>query len=107
GLPAAAPLGADNLVDLYLLRAKAFAEGARLGAALFTQVALGPAIVELVVGRIANRARRRGMADQRNIAVGAQRGPCGSTVVGGIGRAACQHERDEKRDLNRVDHAAF
>ena len=39
-LPAAAPLGADNLADLDPLRVKAFAEGARLRAALFTQVAL-------------------------------------------------------------------
>ena len=39
--------------------------------------------------------------------VGAQRGPCGSAVIGAIGRAACQHERDEKRELDRVDHAAF
>jgi hypothetical protein len=47
------------------------------------------------------------MADQRNMPVGAQGGPCGGAVVGGIGCAACQHERDEKRDLDRVDHAAF
>jgi hypothetical protein len=50
-----APLGADNLADLYPLRAKAFAERARVRAALFTQVALGRAIVELVVGRVARR----------------------------------------------------
>jgi hypothetical protein len=37
-----APLGADNLADLDPLRAKAFAEGARLRAALFTR-RLGPA----------------------------------------------------------------
>ena len=66
-----------------------------------------PAVIELVVGRIADRARRRGMADQRNMPVGAQGGPCGGAVVGGIGCAACHHERDEKRDLDRVDHAAF
>ena len=51
------PLGADNLADLYPLRAKSFAEGARLLAALFAQVALGRAIIELVVGRIAGLAR--------------------------------------------------
>ena len=29
-------------------------------------------------------------------------------VVGGIGRAACcQQKRNKKRDLDRVDHAAF
>ena len=82
------------------------AEGARLLAALFAQVALGRAIIELVVGRIAGLARRRGVPDQRNIAVGAQRVPSGSTVVGGIARAAW-HERDEKRKPDRVDHAAL
>ena len=84
GLPAAAPLGADDLADLDLLHAETYAEGMRLRAALFTQVALGRAVIELVVDRIADRGR--GMADQRNMPVAAQRGPCGGSVVVGIGR---------------------
>jgi len=34
-------------------------------------------------------------------------GPCGRSVVGGISRAADQHARDEKRELDGVDHAAI
>ena len=107
GLPAPAPLGADDLADLDLLRAEALAESPRLRAALLTQVALGRAVIELVVGRITGRAWCRSMADQCNMPVAAQRGPCGRHVVGGIGRAACQQKRNKKRDLDRVDHAAF
>ena len=107
GLPAPAPLGADDLADLDLLRAEALAECPRLRAALLTQVALGRAVIELVVGRITGRAWCRSMADQCNMPVAAQRGPCGRHVVGGIGRAACQQKRNKKRDLDRVDHAAF
>src|SRR5262249_56644355 len=106
-MPAAAPLGADNLADLYPLRAKAFAEGARLRAALFTQVTLGRAIIELVVSWIADLARRRGMADQRNVAVSAQCNPRGGAVVGCIGRAACQHKCDEKRELDPMGHGGI
>src|SRR5262249_41656502 len=94
GLPAAAPLGTDDPADLDLLHAEALPESPRLRAALFTQVTLGRAVIELVVQRIADRARSRGVADQRNITVAAQRGPCGGSVVVGIGRAAYQHERD-------------
>jgi hypothetical protein len=65
------------------------------------------AVIELVVGRIAGRAWRRSMADQCDMPVAAQRGPCGRHIVGGIRRAACQQKRNEKRDLDRVDHAAF
>src|SRR5262245_65662324 len=83
---AAAPLGADDLANLDLLHAETCAESLRLCAALFAQIALGRAVIELVVSRIAGRARSLGMADQRNMPVAAQRGPCKRSVVGGIGR---------------------
>jgi hypothetical protein len=47
------------------------------------------------------------MADQRNMPVAAQRGPCGGSIVGGIGPAAYQNERDDKRELDSVGHAAI
>src|SRR5215471_3842552 len=105
-LLATAPLGADDLADLDLLHTETRAESLRLGAALFAQVALGRAVIELVVSRIAGRAGSLGMADQRNMPVAAQRGPCKCSIVGGIGRASCQHRRNEKRELDCVGHAA-
>jgi hypothetical protein len=47
------------------------------------------------------------MADQRNMPVAAQCGPCGGSVVAGVRDAAYQHERDEKREVDNVDHAAI
>src|SRR5262249_3541570 len=100
GLPAAAPLGANDPANLDFLHAEACAEFPRLRATLLTQVALGRAVIELIVNRIADCARSRSVADQRNMTVATERGPCGRSVVGGISRAADQHARDEKREVD-------
>ena len=92
GLPAPAPLRADDLADLDLLRAEALAESPRLRAALLTQVALGRAVIELVVGRITGRTWRRSMADQCNMPSPRSAAHADATSSAASGRAAWQAE---------------